>query len=569
MTRVKLSGRVGAGYDPCAAIQVTIEIPAGQEKEIIFKTGYGRNMGEATNVLRQFRLNASVHESLEKVKFYWKNTLNALKVETPDASINLLANGWLTYQTLACRLWARSGYYQSGGAFGFRDQLQDVISLLISAPELARKQILLSASRQFKEGDAQHWWHPPVGRGVRTTCSDDYLWLPFATCRYVDQTGDTDILNEQVRFLEGRLLNPGEESYYDLVAQSEERATLYEHCVRSIKHGLNFGIHGLPLIGSGDWNDGMDRVGRHGKGESVWLAFFLYDILINFVPIAKLQNDESFASQCANEAQKLRDNINKNSWDGNWYRRAYFDDGTPLGSVSNDECKIDSISQSWAVLSGGGDSHRAAIAMESAFEDLVGKTSGIIRLLDPPFDKSALDPGYIKGYAPGVRENGGQYTHAAVWMIMAFAKLGNNQLTWELLKMINPIHHAKTAADIAVYKVEPYVLAGDVYGVAPHIGRGGWTWYTGSAGWMNQFITSSFLGIKQQGNTLSFKPCVPADWSFYKVRFRYKSTFYQVTFNRVTGVQQTSIIVDGTKIENGIVSLVDDGVLHMVEVTLV
>ena len=453
-------------------------------------------------------------------------------------------------------------------AFGFRDQLQDVLSLMHANSQLARNQILLSASRQFKEGDVQHWWHPPIGRGVRTRCSDDFLWLPLVTALYISHTGDSAILDEQASYLEGRQLNLGEESYYDLPVQSSTTAKLYDHCVQAIKHGFTYGEHGLPLIGTGDWNDGYDRVGEHGKGESVWLGFFFYEILIKFAEVARMHADVAFAGQCLNEAQKLKDNIDKHAWDGEWYKRAWFDDGTPLGSSTNEECKIDSITQSWAVLSEGGNEERVKVAMESAYKHLVHKDVGIIQLLEPPFDKSALNPGYIKGYVPGVRENGGQYTHAAVWLVTAFAKLGDNKRVWELLNMINPVNHGKTAKDIATYKVEPYVLAADVYARAPHAGRGGWTWYTGSASWMYRLITESFLGLQQVGDKLKFAPCVPKEWNTFKVHYRYKKTMYHIEFTQQDAVKEMMVMVDGTEHRDKIITLHDDGVEHHVEITM-
>ncbi len=509
MLRQKLSGRIGLALDPCAAIQIPFDLAEGEEYEIIFRLGAGKNSREASETARHFRGSTIARDSFERVKDYWTHTVGALQVETPDAAINIITNGWLTYQTLSSRLWGRSGYYQSGGAFGFRDQLQDVLSLLYTTPQLAREQILLSAAHQFKEGDVQHWWHPPTGRGVRTKCSDDFLWLPYVTSLYIANTGDSEVLDELIPFIEGRQLNPGEESYYDLPTISGNAVKLYDHCVRAIKNSLTYGEHGLPLIGTGDWNDGYDRVGKDGKGESVWLAFFLYEILIRFAEIATLNNDLVFADECKKAAQQLKENIDKNAWDGQWYKRAWFDNGTPLGSSTNDECQIDSIAQSWSVLSGAGEAQRANMAMESAYKNLVQKEVGIIQLLEPPFDKLDLNPGYIKGYVPGVRENGGQYTHAAIWMIMAFAKLGNNKRLWELLRMINPINHSNTSEKMAIYKVEPYVLAADVYARAPHAGRGGWTWYTGSAGWMYRLIIESFLGLQREANKLKFSPCIP------------------------------------------------------------
>jgi cyclic beta-1,2-glucan glucanotransferase len=490
-----------------------------------------------------------------------------LQVETPDKAINLITNGWLTYQTLSSRLWGRSGFYQSGGAFGFRDQLQDVLSLLHTRPELGRAQILLCSSRQFKEGDVQHWWHPPVGRGVRTRISDDYLWLPFVTAYYIKYTGDVAVLEESANFLDGRLLNPGEESYFDLPLDSGISASLYEHCTRAIKHALNYGKHGLPLIGTGDWNDGYDKVGYEGKGESVWLAFFLYEILIRFIEIAGLHNDPAFADECKKQAQQLKLNINKAAWDGAWYKRAWFDNGTPLGSKSNKECTIDSIAQSWSVLSGAGDNDRAHTAMESAYKSLVQKDTGIIQLLEPPFDKSDLNPGYIKGYVPGVRENGGQYTHAAVWMIIAFAKLGDNKRVWELLNMVNPVNHGRTSKEVAIYKAEPYVLAADVYAFSPHAGRGGWTWYTGSAGWLYRLIIESFLGLQQEGNRLKILPCIPDEWKSFKIHYRYKTTMYHIEVIKLNNAQEIIITVDGIE-QKEYITLADDRVEHYVRIEI-
>ncbi|HEX6571766.1 MAG TPA: protein ndvB, partial [Steroidobacteraceae bacterium] len=477
MSRTRLSGKVGAALDPCAALQVTVDLPPGAERKVVFRMGVGRGHDDVRTQVSRFRGKGAVRGALEAVWDYWKRTVGAVQVETPDASVNVLANGWLVYQTLACRLWARSGYYQSGGAFGFRDQLQDVMALVHAEPRLFREHLLMCAGRQFLEGDVQHWWHPPSGRGVRTRCSDDYLWLPLATCRYVFATGDTGVLDESVPFLEGRAVNPGDESYYDLPVRSGETATLYQHCIRAVRHGFRFGAHGLPLMGSGDWNDGMNLVGIEGKGESTWLAFFLCEVLRQFSQLARMRADTGFAAECDSVLDNLRANIDTHGWDGRWYRRAYFDDGTPLGSSLNPECRIDSISQSWAVLSGAGGPSRARQAMEAVDEHLVRRKDRLVQLLDPPFDRSELDPGYIRGYVPGVRENGGQYTHAAIWTAMAFAALGDQRRAWELLEMISPPNHARTRQDAETYKVEPYVVAADVYAVAPHVGRGGWTWY--------------------------------------------------------------------------------------------
>ncbi len=568
MSKVKLSGKLGAGYDPCAAIQINFELDEGEEKEIIFRLGTGTDINDALNLIKNFKGSDKAATALQRVRDFWKKTLEAMQVQTPDDATNIIANYWITYQTLSSRLWGRSGYYQSGGAFGFRDQLQDVLSLLHAQPELAREQILLAASRQFKEGDVQHWWHPPTGRGVRTRCSDDFLWLPYVTIRYIKQTGDDKILDEMISYLEGRHLNHEEESYYDLPIQSMQRASLYDHCVKAIQYGFRYGEHGLPLIGSGDWNDGMDQVGKHGKGESVWLGFFIYDICMNFIEIAQSHQDLGFAEQCKDEAEKLKVNIEKNAWDGEWYRRAYFDDGTPLGSHLNDECQIDSLSQSWSVISGVADKTRALTAMNSAYARLVNKKDNIICLLDPAFDKSVTNPGYIKGYVAGVRENGGQYSHAAIWMIIAWTKLGDSEKAWELFKMINPINHGRTPEEIATYKVEPYVMAGDVYAVSPHEGHGGWTWYTGSAGWMNQLITDHFFGLRKEGDKLSFVPCVPAEWGSFKIHYRYKTSVYNISFTQDSGVGEMTVKENNIAFENNKIDLVDDGATHEVKIVL-
>ncbi|MFI5455936.1 MAG: GH36-type glycosyl hydrolase domain-containing protein [Isosphaerales bacterium] len=569
MTRARLSGRVGAALDPCAAMQVPFELAAGQEHEVCFTLGIGQDGDDARNLIQRFRGSNPARRALEAVWQYWNHTLGAINVDTPDPSVNFLANGWLLYQTLACRVWARSGFYQSGGAFGFRDQLQDVMALLHAEPRLFREHILRCASHQFREGDVQHWWHPPTGRGVRTHFSDDYLWLPLATCRYVSRTGDTGVLDERIPFLDGRPVKPDEESYYDLPSRSDETATLYDHCVRSITNGLKFGAHGLPKMGCGDWNDGMNLVGEHGEGESVWLAFFLFDVLTQFAEVAGMRGDAAFKERCVGEAGLLRLSIEANAWDGEWYRRAYFDDGEPLGSATNPECQIDSIPQSWSVLSGAGGLERSRTAMDAVYRRLVRKDDALIQLFDPPFDKSSLNPGYIKGYVPGVRENGGQYTHAAVWAAMAFAALGDHGRAWELLSLINPTRHGSTPEGIATYRVEPYVVAADVYALPPHTGRGGWTWYTGSAGWMYRFIVESILGIRLHVDRLRISPCLPAEWRSCKVHYRYRETIHHITINQAEGGGTvTRVIMDGVEQADKAIPLKDDRLEHFAEIEI-
>jgi cellobiose phosphorylase len=565
--RAHLSGRVGAALDPCAAIQVPFELGEGRTREIIFRIGASRNQEDASALVLRCRDPGTARDALVGVGEHWQRMLGVVRLTTPDPGMNLLANGWLVYQVIASRIWGRSGYYQSGGAWGFRDQLQDTMALVHCAPQMLRAQLLLSASRQFLQGDVQHWWHPPTGRGVRTRCSDDYLWLPHAACRYVETTGDSAILREQVAFLDGRELGPHEESYYDLPARANAQATLYEHCRRAIRHGLRFGPHGLPLIGSGDWNDGMNNVGIEGRGESVWLAFFLYDVLTRFAALATGQDDAEFAAQCGAQARELQAHIEAHAWDGEWYLRAWFDDGTPLGSAANQECRIDSIAQSWAELSGCAEDARRVRALESLSTHLVRRDEGLIQLLAPPFDHSELDPGYIKGYVPGVRENGGQYTHAAVWAATAFAERGDAARAYELFGLINPLNHADSAAKAAVYKVEPYVLAADVYGVDPHVGRGGWTWYTGSAGWLYRLIVESIVGVRLERGCLTFKPCAPDSWRSYEVVYCFGSTRYDIEFRREGG-EAIRVSLDGHEVAGAAIELTDDGGSHRVQVRI-
>lgn len=570
MKRERLSARIGAKLDPCAAMQTTFELEEGEEREVTFVLGVGRDVDDVRTLIRRFGKTEAARSALDEVHEHWKRMLGNIQVQTPDPRVDVLINGWLPYQVISCRLWARSGYYQSGGAFGFRDQLQDAMALLATQPRLLREQIVRCSGRQFREGDVQHWWHPPLGRGVRTHFSDDYLWLPLATARYVLGTNDTGVLDVKTPFLEGRQVKPDEEAYMDLPQISGESVSVYEHCVRAIQYGMKYGRHGLPLIGCGDWNDGMNMVGEHGQGESVWLAFFFCEVLKQFSKVAKAYGDTPFAERCVNEAAALKDRIESEAWDGEWYRRAYFDNGEPLGSSQNSECQIDSLPQSWSVLTGIGTPERQKSAMAAVERRLVDRKNAIIKLFDPPFDRSVPNPGYIKGYVPGVRENGGQYTHAAIWTAMAFAALGETEKAWELTRMISPLGHSQTMEEARRYRVEPYVVAADVYAVDPHSGLGGWTWYTGSAAWLYRLIVESLLGFSLEANAISFAPKLPKDWNEYKFRYCYRNTFYhiKVARNPTNIVKDGSIRIkiDGKWVEGNRIVMQDDLLEHQVEV---
>lgn len=570
LERERLSGTVGAGLLPCGAMQVKVSLGPEESREVVFLLGQGRDLAEVTAIADKYSSVDAARAELARVRAFWLEKLEVIQVSTPDKSMDILLNSWLQYQVVSCRLWSRAAFYQSGGAYGFRDQLQDVMALVYTWPELTRQQILLHAAHQFVEGDVQHWWHPGVNKGIRTRYSDDFLWLPYVTADYIECTGDRSILDETVGFLEDDPLPADEDEKYNIPRVSGEKDTVYNHCIRAIENALKFGERGLPLMGSGDWNDGMNTVGNKGKGESVWLGWFIYTVLQRFIPVCLAQSDEKRAQKYAAVADNLAEAIEKNGWDGSWYRRAYFDDGTPLGSAANTECKIDSIAQSWSVISGIGKPHRAEEAMQAVEKYLVDREAGIIKLLTPPFNEGYLEPGYIKGYVPGVRENGGQYTHAAVWTILAFAKLGQGDKAGELFHLINPINHTRTTIEAMRYKAEPYVVAADVYAAHPNAGRGGWSWYTGAAGWMYRVGIEHILGIKKVGANLYFDPCIPKKWPEFQVQYRLSKTLYRIHVCNPEGINKgvKTVMVDGQQVPEGYIPLVDDGQEHIVEVIM-
>ncbi|MBA2502218.1 MAG: hypothetical protein H0V27_04975 [Pyrinomonadaceae bacterium] len=571
LRRARLASRAGAGLDPCAALQTTLELAPHESREIVFLLGQSESAEEARATVARFARPRATDEAFEHVLARWDEMLETIEVRTPDAAMDAILNRWLPYQTLACRVWARSAFYQSGGAYGFRDQLQDVMALVYARPDITRAQILKACAHQFPEGDVQHWWHPPTGRGVRTRFSDDLLWLPYVTSFYVAKTGDDSVLDEIVPFIEAPPLETGQDESYTQPVTSKEEASVYEHCARTLDRSLAVGAHGLPLMGSGDWNDGMNRVGHEGKGESVWVGWFLYNTLRWFAPFCERRGEGSRAAKYRAHLEQLKIALDTEAWDGDWYARAYFDDGTPLGSIHNEECRIDSIAQSWGVISGGADPHRAARAMASVEEYLIRRGDGLVILFTPPFDRSQLDPGYIKGYVPGVRENGGQYTHGAIWTLIAYAVLGDGDRAGELFALLNPVNHASTRAGLHKYKVEPYSAAGDVYAVPPHTGRGGWTWYTGSAGWMYRAGLEYMLGFTLRGATLHLEPCIPRGWREYEINYRYGSSRYEIKVENPYGVccGVASIEIDGEPHAAGAgIPLQDDRVRHQVRVVL-
>jgi cyclic beta-1,2-glucan synthetase len=563
-----LAANTGPGLDPCAALQCVIDLSPGETREVVLLLGAAENADRAHQLVDAYRSRKQAARASTDAAKAWSERLSAIIVRTPVASFDTMLNQWSLYQALSCRMWGRTAVYQSGGAYGFRDQLQDVMAFVYAEPQIAREQIVRAAGRQFVEGDVQHWWHPDSGRGVRTRFSDDLVWLPYVVDHYVTVTGDESVLDEPTPFLRMRDLKPDEHEAYDLPEVSDESASVYEHCRRALARASTTGPHGLPLIGTGDWNDGMNRVGMRGQGESVWLAWFLITTLRAFADHAERRGDVATATDMRGKATSYAAAVEEHGWDGAWYRRAYFDDGTPLGSASNTECRIDSIAQTWSVISGAGDPQRQDRAMRSLEEHLVRDDARIMLLLTPPFDEMPHDPGYIKGYVPGVRENGAQYTHAALWVVLATALQGDGSRAFELFQMVNPLTRTETPEGVTQYKVEPYVVAADIYATDNELGRGGWTWYTGSASWMYRVGLEAILGFRKQGNTLWIEPSVPPDWPELAIEYRCGRSVYAIRVESPEAVGRLggAVTLDGHKLESAAIPLVDDGRRHEVMV---
>jgi len=551
MELAALPCRTGAGFDPCAALRVSMELAPGERTEIVCMLGQAESREAARALVLAYRGAAAVEAALEATKAWWDELLGKVQVHTPELAADFLINRWLLYQSLSCRIWGRSAFYQSGGAFGFRDQLQDTMALLYTSAGVARDHIILAASRQFKEGDVQHWWHPPGGAGIRSRIADDLLWLPFVAAHYVRISGDVDILNTEIPFLDGPALGEDQHEAFFTPSLTAERASLYEHCCRAVARGFTRGPHGLPLMGTGDWNDGMNLVGAGGRGESVWLAWFLVDVLRGMSEMSEALGLADSSKEYARQRQELIGRIERAAWDGEWYLRAVFDNGIPLGSSTSTEAKIDSLPQSWALLCGI-DSPRSRMALESAWRQLVREGEGLVLLFAPPFDTAVPSPGYIQAYPPGVRENGGQYTHAAVWLAMAMARSGDGTRAAKLLRMLNPVEHARDLQAVNRYQVEPYAAVADVYSMDGHIGQGGWSWYTGSAAWMYRAWMEEILGLKVRGNRLTIDPVIPGWWSGFHVSYRHGAAVYEIHVESPEGCEHgvSWIEMDGRRLED-------------------
>ena len=569
-----LSGRLGAALDPCGALQTRIELPPNTQIDIVFMLGDAADEAAAQGLIEKYRA-ADIDSVLADIARQWNDVLDTVQVRTPDRALDILLNDWLLYQVQGCRLWARTAYYQASGAYGFRDQLQDVMALCASRPDLAREHLLRAAGRQFAEGDVQHWWLPPSGQGIRTKISDDRIWLAYVAMHYVGVTGDDAVLDVLLPFLAGQTIPDGATDAFFLPTASDQQASVYEHCARGLDGSLTRGTHGLPLIETGDWNDGMNAVGEQGRGESSWLGWFLLSAIAAFAPVAERRGDTERARRWRDYADDLRAALER-AWDGQWYRRGYYDDGAPLGSHTSEQCRIDTIAQSWSVLAGASSKEHTAQAMASVDRLLVDRDHRIARLFTPPFDQDGKEnPGYIKGYPPGVRENGGQYTHGATWSIFAWAKLGDGDRAAGLFDLLNPIHHSDSAAAVARYKVEPYVVSADVYSVAPHVGRGGWTWYTGSAAWLYRAGLEAVLGFQLQGDALRIDPCIPKDWPGFQLSYQHRGkqhvSRYEITVENPGKVCRgvTRVELDGQTLAiDDAIALVDDGQTHQLRVVL-